>query len=151
MIKRGSIRELVVYSRSGFFYLNGKPEGIYYQALQYFEQFVNEKLQTQQHVQVTFVPVRPDKLEAALDEGVADLIAYCVLVTPEREQQVAFSLPIQTGVKQIIVTPKDFGPLFVIQRTRRKEGLRQPPHHLLRESSEDKPVIAEAGQARNPG
>jgi hypothetical protein len=36
MVKRGSIRALVVYSRSGFFYVNGKPEGIYYHALQYF-------------------------------------------------------------------------------------------------------------------
>jgi membrane-bound lytic murein transglycosylase MltF len=111
MVKRGTIRALVVYSRSGFFYVNGKPEGTYYRALQYFERFVNEKLHTQQHVQVTFIPVRPDKLEAALNEGVGDLIAYGVVVTPEREQQVAFSLPIRTGVKQIVVTLKDFGPL----------------------------------------
>ena len=44
MVKRGSIRALVLYSRSGFFYVDGKPEGIYYEALQYFEQFVNQKL-----------------------------------------------------------------------------------------------------------
>jgi hypothetical protein len=37
MVKRGSIRALVLYSRSGFFYVNGQPEGIYYEALQYFE------------------------------------------------------------------------------------------------------------------
>src|SRR5450755_1646143 len=36
MVKRGSIRALVLYSRSGFFYVNGQPEGIYYEALQYF-------------------------------------------------------------------------------------------------------------------
>jgi len=111
VVKRGSIRALVVYSRSGFFYVNGKPEGIYYQALQYFEQFVNEKLHTRQHVQVTFIPVRPDQLEAALTEGVGDLIAYGLVVTPEREQSVAFSIPIQTDVKQIVVTRKDFGTL----------------------------------------
>ena len=40
-----------------------------------------------------------------------DLIAYGLVVTPEREQQAAFSVPIQTNVKQIIVTQKDFGPL----------------------------------------
>ena len=38
MVKRGNIRALVLYSHSGFFYVNGKPEGIYYQALQSFEQ-----------------------------------------------------------------------------------------------------------------
>ena len=111
MVKRGSVRALVLYSRSGFFYVDGKPEGIYYEAMQYFERFLNEKLHTQQHVQVTFIPVRPDQLEAALTEGVGDLIAYGLAVTPEREQEVAFSLPIQTDVKQIVVTRKDFGPL----------------------------------------
>ena len=69
MVKRGSIRALVLYSRSGFFYVNGQPEGIYYEALQYFEQFVNQKLHTRQHVQVTFIPVRPDQLEACSERG----------------------------------------------------------------------------------
>ena len=116
MVKRGSIRALVLYNRSGFFYVDGKPEGIFYEALQYFEQFVNQKLPAGQRVQVTFIPVRPDQLEAALTEGVGDLIAYGLVVTPEREQQVAFSIPIQTDVKQIVVTRKDFGPLSSLEQ-----------------------------------
>jgi len=115
MVKRGSIRALVLYSRSGFFYVNGRPEGIYYDALQYFEQFVNQKLHTRQQVQVTYIPVRPDQLEAALNQGVGDLVAYGLVVTPEREQQVSFSVPIQTDVKQIVVTRKDFGPLSSLE------------------------------------
>jgi len=111
MVKRGSIRALVLYSRSGFFYVDGKPEGIYYEALQYFEQFLNQKLRTRQHVQVTFIPVRPDQLESYLNDGIGDLIAYPVAMTPEREQQIAFSVPLETGVKQILVTGKDFGPV----------------------------------------
>ncbi len=109
MVKRGNIRALVLYSRSGFFYVNGQPEGIYYEALRYFEQFVNQKLHTRQHVQVTFIPVRPDQIEAALIQGVGDLIAYGAVETSAREQQVAFSIPIQTDVKQIVVTQKNFG------------------------------------------
>ncbi len=115
MVKRGNIRALVLYSRSGFFYVNGQPEGIYYEALQYFQQFVNRKLPAGQHVEVTFIPVRPDQLETALTQGVGDLIAYGLVVTPEREQQVAFSTPIQTGVKQIVVTGKDFGPVSSLE------------------------------------
>ena len=115
MVKRGTIRALVLYSRSGFFYVDGKPEGIYYEALQYFEQFLNQKLRTRQHVQVTFIPVRPDQLESYLNEGIGDLIAYPVAMTPEREQQVAFSVPLETGVKQILVTGKDFGPVASLQ------------------------------------
>ncbi len=115
MVKRGTIRALVLYSRSGFFYVDGKPEGISYEALQAFEQFVNQKLRSRQRVQVTFIPVRPDQLESYLQEGIGDLIAYPVAMTPERAQQVAFSVPIQTDVKQILVTGKDFGPVSSLQ------------------------------------
>ncbi len=115
MVKRGTIRALVLYSRSGFFYVNGRPQGIYYEALRAFEQSVNEKLHTGKHpVQVTFIPVRPDQVEKALTQGVGDLIAYALTVTPEREQRVAFS-PIATDVKQIVVTGKGFGHVASLQ------------------------------------
>ncbi len=110
MIQRQQIRALVLYSRSGFFYLDGRPEGIYYEALHAFEQFVNQTLHPKRRVQVTFIPVRADKIEMALNQGVGDLIAYGIEVTPEREQRVAFSTPIMTNVKQIVVAGKDFGP-----------------------------------------
>jgi membrane-bound lytic murein transglycosylase MltF len=115
MVKRRTIRALVLYSRSGFFYVDGRPQGIYYEALRAFEQWVNEKLHTgKQPVQVTFIPVRPDQVEKALTEGVGDLIAYALTVTPDREQRVAFS-PIETDVKQIVVTGKGFGPVTSLQ------------------------------------
>jgi membrane-bound lytic murein transglycosylase MltF len=116
MVKRRTIRALVLYSRSGFFYVNGRPQGIYYEALRAFEQSLNEKLHTgKQPVQVTFIPVRPDQVERALTEGVGDLIAYALVATPEREQRVAFSSPIETDVKQIVVTGKGFGPVSSLQ------------------------------------
>ena len=116
MLKAQKIRALVLYSHSSFFYVNGKPEGIFFEALRDFEQFVNEKLHTgRKHVQVTFIPVRPDQLEGYLKEGIGDLIAYPITITPEREQQVAFSLPIQTGVEQILVTGKNFGAVSALQ------------------------------------
>ena len=115
MVKRGSIRALVLYSRSGFFYVDGRPQGLNYEALTNFQQFVNQKLHSRQQVQVTFIPVRPDQLEAYLTEGMGDLVAYPVFVTPEREQQVAFSLPLETGVKQILVTGKKFGEASSVQ------------------------------------
>ena len=116
MVKRRNIRALVLYSRSGFFYVNGRPQGIYYEALRAFEQAVNQKLQTgKQPVQVTFIPVRPDQVEKALTDGVGDLIAYGLTVTPEREKRVAFSVPIETNVKQIIVTRKGPGTLSSLQ------------------------------------
>ena len=116
MAKRKTIRALVLYSRSGFFYINGRPEGIYYESLREFEQFVNEKLRaTKQHVQITFIPVRPDQIESALTHGVGDLIAFGLVVTPERQQRVAFSIPIQINEQQIVVTGKKFGPVSSLE------------------------------------
>ena len=112
MVHRQTIRALVLYSRTGFFYVNGRPEGIYYEALRAFEQFVNEKLRAErQHVEVTFIPVRPDQIEAALTQGEGDLIAFGLVVTPAREERLAFSIPIQTDVNQIVVAGKRFGPV----------------------------------------
>ena len=116
MVKRRNIRALVLYSRSGFFYVNGRPQGIYYEALRAFEQSLNEKLRTgKQPVQVTFIPVRPEQAEKALTQGVGDLIAYGLTVTAEREQRVAFSVPIATNIKQIVVTRKGAGPVSSLQ------------------------------------
>ena len=116
MVKRHRIRALVFYSRTGFFYINGRPQGINYEALRAFEAFVNQKLHTgRQPVQVTFIPIRPDEAEAALTQGVGDLIAYGLVVTPEREKKVAFSIPIATNIKQIVVTGKGFGPATSLQ------------------------------------
>ena len=115
MVKHQAIRALVLYSRSGFFYVDGRPQGIYYEALRELERFINQKLNTKQHVQVSFIPLRPDQIEAALTSGIGDLIAYGVAVTPERERQVAFSVPILTDVKQIVVTGKAFGPVSSLQ------------------------------------
>jgi membrane-bound lytic murein transglycosylase MltF len=116
MVKRKTIRALVLYSRTGFFYVNGRPAGIYYEALRAFEQFVNAKLRAKkQHVQITFIPVRPDQVELALTQGVGDLIAFGLVVTPERQQRVAFSIPIQTDEQQIVVTGKQFGQVSSLE------------------------------------
>ena len=56
----------------------------------------------------------PDQVEAALTEGLGDIIAYGIVVTPDREKRVAFSTPIQTDVTQIIVTGSSFGPVSTL-------------------------------------
>jgi membrane-bound lytic murein transglycosylase MltF len=105
MVKRHQIRALVVPSRSGFFYDMGRPQGIYYEALDEFQRFVNQKLKTDTlRINVTFIPVRPEQLEYALSEGVGDVVAYGVIVTPERQNSFLLTTPIYSKVKQVIVT-----------------------------------------------
>src|SRR5271166_4921320 len=110
MAKNRNIRALVLLNPIGFFYDKGHPQGVNYEALEEFQKFANQKLKTGKlNVKVTFLPMRVDQIEAALSEGVGDIIAYGIVVTPEREQRVAFSTPIQTDVSQIIVTGPNFG------------------------------------------
>jgi membrane-bound lytic murein transglycosylase MltF len=105
MVKRHEIRALVVYSRSGFFYDAGQPEGIYYEAFQEFQRFVNQRFRTGAlQINVTYIPVRFEQLESALRDGVGDVIAFGVIVTPEREKEVLFTAPIDSHVKQVLVT-----------------------------------------------
>ena len=110
MAKGRNIRALVLMNPIGFFYDKGMPKGVMYEALEEFEKFANQKLKTGKlKIKVSFLPMRVDQVEAALNEGVGDIIGYGIVVTPERAQRVAFSTPIQTDVSQIIVTGKDFG------------------------------------------
>jgi membrane-bound lytic murein transglycosylase MltF len=115
MVKSRNIRALVMLNPIGFFYDKGHPQGIMFEAMEEFQKFVNAKLKTGKlQVKVTFVPMRVDQIEAALTEGVGDIIASGITVTSEREQRLAFSTPIQTDVSQIIVTGKNFGAVSTL-------------------------------------
>ena len=116
MAKRHQIRALVVPSHSGFFYDQGHPRGIYYEALDEFQRFVNMKLRTGSlKINVTFIPVRPEQLESALLQGIGDVIAYGVIVTAEREKQVLFTTPIESNVKQVIVSGPKAPPMASLE------------------------------------
>lgn len=127
MVKRRNIRALVILNPIGFFYDQGQPHGVMYEAVEEFQKFTNQKLKTGTlKVTVTFLPMRPDQIEAALTQGVGDIIAYGIVVTPDREKRVAFSTPIETNVSQIIVTGKDFGPVSTLADLGGKEVYANP-------------------------
>ena len=127
MVKRRNIRALVLISPIAFFYDKGHPRGIVYEALEALQSSINQQLKTGAlDVEVTFIPTSPAQVEAALAEGLGDLIAYGIVVTPEREKRVAFSTPIQTDVTQIIVTGPGFGPVSTLQDLGGKEVYANP-------------------------
>jgi len=115
MVKRRNIRALVILNPIGFFYDKGQPRGAMYEALEEFQKFVNQKMKTGTlKVTVSFLPMRADQVEAALTEGLGDIIAYGLVVTPERERRVAFSTPIEKDVTQIIVTGPAIGHISTL-------------------------------------
>ena len=112
MVKRRNIRALVVINPIGFFYDKGRPLGMIYEALEDFQKFANQKFKTgtSNRVTITFIPERLDEIEGALTEGLGDVIANTIVITPDREKRVAFSTPFFTNVTQIIVTGSGYRP-----------------------------------------
>jgi membrane-bound lytic murein transglycosylase MltF len=116
MLKRRNIRALVMINPIGFFYSNGQPMGVMYEGLRELESYINQKMKTGVlKVNVTFIPLRPDQVEAALTQGVGDFVAYALVVTPARQQKVAFTVPLQNDVKHVIVTGPNFGTVSSLE------------------------------------
>jgi membrane-bound lytic murein transglycosylase MltF len=122
MLKRRNIRAIVMINPIAFFYTKGHPAGITYEALRELETDVNKKYNTGTlKVKVSFIPLRPDQVESALQQGVGDFVAYGLVVTPERQQEVAFTVPLQTDVKQLVVSGPNFGAVAGIEELGGKE------------------------------
>ena len=127
MLKRRNIRALVIINPIDFFYSSGHPMGIEYEALREFEKYVNDKYNTGTFpVKVSFIPLRPDQVEVALMQGVGDLVAYPLIVTPERQQRVAFTVPLRGDVKQVVVSGPNFGTLGSVDDLSGKEVFVNP-------------------------
>ena len=122
MVKRRNIRILVIPNPIGFFYDKGRPRGALYEGLEEFQKFTNKKLNSGTlGVKVTYLPMAPAQVEAALTEGMGDLVANAVVITPERAAKFAFSTPIQTNVTQIVVSGPAFGTFSSLEQLSGKE------------------------------
>jgi membrane-bound lytic murein transglycosylase MltF len=105
MIARRVIRALVTYSET-FYFLDGPNQrGVSYEAFKMFEDELNKELGTGNlKVHVVLLPIPRDRLLPALTEGLGDIAAAGLTITPERQKLVDFSDPMLTGVKEIVVT-----------------------------------------------
>ena len=107
IIQRRRLRVLVPYSMTTYYLDGTERKGMAYEAMIHFEQFLNKSLgkSTQPpYVQTVFVPMSRDQLIPALLQGYGDLIAENLTITPYREKQAAFSTPLLTGAREVIVT-----------------------------------------------
>jgi len=105
MLKARNIRALVTINPISFFFSHGKPQGLLYEQLEQLQRVVNKKYQTGKlKVRVSFIPMRPDELGPALNQGIGDLIAGDVLITPGRQKHYAFTAPVMKNLTHIIVT-----------------------------------------------
>jgi membrane-bound lytic murein transglycosylase MltF len=107
MVKRGTIRVLTTVSL-GQYYINGiEQSGVTYELMQRFEKYANRQLKqskTRDRIQIVMIPVARDDLLPALIGGRGDIAAARLTETAKRHQRVDFSLPLKTGVNELVVT-----------------------------------------------
>lgn len=104
---RRTLRVLVPYSRTTFFFDRGEPRGFVHDTFQEYGRAVNRGVRVSQRVRISFVPVPRDRLIPWLLEGRGDVAAGHLTRTPGRAAQVDFAAPLKTGVSEIAVTRAD--------------------------------------------
>lgn len=104
MRERRSIRVLVSYSKTNFFFEGGTPRGFECELLHEYEKFLN-MLQGNKYQQtkMVFLPIPFDQLLSALQDGYGDIAAAGLTITPEREKSVKFTNPYIPEVHEVVV------------------------------------------------
>ncbi len=112
---RRLIRVLTVYSVGRYYLHDGQEKGFTYELMKLFERFVNNK-QGRGHLEVNivFVPVARNQLIPALLDGRGDIISAGLSITPERREQVDFTMPVSKPLEEILVTGPTAPPLETI-------------------------------------
>lgn len=105
MRERRLIRILVAPSKTLYFLDRGLERGIDAEYAKAFEAELNKKLKAKSlKMRVALIPVPRDRLLSALNEGIGDIAAGALTITPEREALVDFAAPLAVGVRELVVT-----------------------------------------------
>ncbi len=111
MINRRAIRVLTTYSKTFFFIDKGTQRGATHDLFIALEKDLNNQLakekklkQKRLKVRIVFIPVTRDNLFKALNEGKGDIAAANLTITSSRQEQVAFTTPLYSDVKELLVS-----------------------------------------------
>ena len=103
--ERRLVRVVVPYDSTHYFLDGPTPRGLSYELLKLFETWLNRKLATgRESISVVVIPTTRDLLVPRLEASLADLALGSLTVTRERAERVDFSVPILSGVREIVVT-----------------------------------------------
>jgi membrane-bound lytic murein transglycosylase MltF len=112
MVTRNQVRVLVPFSKTFYFLDGGRQRGLTYDLMKEFEKQINKELKRKTvRVRLVFIPVNRDEFIQDLLNGVGDIAAGGLTITPERKKLIDFSRPFLTKVREIIVTGPSSPPL----------------------------------------
>jgi membrane-bound lytic murein transglycosylase MltF len=116
MVKRRMLRLLVTFSSTSYFVDRGRQGGMAYDAGRLLEDELNRRFKTgARKMHVVVVPVTRDQFLPALVEGRGDVAAANLTITPGRLSQVAFSAPVFSGGKEVVVTGPGAAPVARVE------------------------------------
>ena len=108
MLDRRLIRLVVPYSPTVFFEDKGTIYGTAASGAQLLENWINKTFAlSARPLTVPLTPVSRDKLFDTLLAGDGDIAAGDITVTEERRKKVAFSAPVISNVREIVITGED--------------------------------------------
>jgi membrane-bound lytic murein transglycosylase MltF len=117
VLERRFLRVLTSRNDFDFFIHDGRRGGYQYEMVRAFTRFLNERhggKKGEPPIQFELVPVDDDQLIPLLLEGMGDLIAARMTITPERAEQVRFSRPYRS-VDELLVTHDGTPPVASLE------------------------------------
>jgi ABC-type amino acid transport substrate-binding protein len=112
ILRFGVLRVLVPYSRTLFFESKGSFHGVSAYLADEFERYVRKTYpDREKKFVVVLIPTSRDRLFRDLLAGEGDVAVGDITITPEREKLVSFTVPVFTGVAEVVVTKADAAPL----------------------------------------
>ncbi len=130
MRERRLVRILVPYSKTLYFLDRGQQRGVVYDAGMELKKWLNRKYGSRTlPFRVAFIPTSREKLLQKLADGLGDIVAANLTITPERQKLVDFTVPYAKPVAEIVVT----GPNAPTLKT--LKDLSSVPIHIRTSSS----------------
>ena len=130
MIERGFVRVLTTYNPMFFYYDGAKQRGLAFEVTAAFAKHLNkDRPKKRAPTKILLIPMPRDKLLDSLNQGLGDIVAANLTITPAREELVGFSNPFYPNVGELVVS----GP--AVAEIASFDDLARTEVHLRRSSS----------------
>lgn len=112
VLKERRLRVLVPYARPFFFVEEGQPKGITFELFREFGTWLEEQNDLRRgDLSIICIPCPLDAVIPWLNEGYGDVAAGALTITPERESEVAFSVPLMKDVDEVLLASQEAPPV----------------------------------------
>lgn len=127
MVKRGIIRVLVTFSKTHYYVDKGQQYGLAYESIVAFEKQLRQRFQYKGKPPVVLIiPVSRDELLPRLQAGLADIAIANLAITPERQTQVDFSIPVYQNISEVVVASTEAPTVVTLKELSGKSVVVRP-------------------------